>query len=99
MHGLTLIHAKEYWTAPRRLWASVDTGRKPGRLPGGHVGDIADLKKAVMLCPSCVGKFNPKSHGYVTKSNLPFVRGKCDGCKSYMQRGHLFVHHKFAELL
>ena len=99
MHALAVLKGKNFWTPRRRVLASLDTGRKPGRLPGGHVMDLSDLQKAITLCPDCVGKFPSAKAGYVAKKNLPFVRGKCDGCKGYTPRGHLLVHHTMANLL
>lgn len=96
---VALLKSKDFWTPSRRMWSSADTGRAPGRLPGGHVGDIADLKKSVLLCPDCIGKFNSARAEYVTKKDLPFVRGFCDGCRSFMTRGHLLVHYSLANLL
>lgn len=89
---------KDHWTPQRRLFAGADPGRPSGRLPGGHVVDLADLKKAINLCPSCLPKFNATRHDYVRKPNLPFVRGRCDGCQIYMNRGYLLVHHTMADL-
>ncbi len=79
-----------------RLDAARDPGRPSGRSPGSHVVDLSDLMKAITLCRSCVKKFNSASAGYVTKRNLPFVRGRCDGCQEYTERGHLLVHHSLA---
>jgi hypothetical protein len=97
--ALNVLKSKDFWTPAKRMWAARDTGRAPGRLPGGHVGDIADLKKTVMLCPDCIGKFNSARAEYVIKKDLPFVRGFCDGCRSFMERGHLLVHYTLANLL
>lgn len=87
---------KTYWTPTRRLWAGASQGRKRGRLPGGHVMDLSDLLKAIMLCESCVKKFPSAKVGYVTKRNLPITSGRCDGCQQYAARCHLLVHHTLA---
>ncbi len=92
-----VIHSEQYWTPQRRLMAGQDTGRRPGRLPGGHVGDLADLLKAITLCPDCIGKFNSARAGYVRKKNLPIIRGSCDGCNQYTPQGILLVHHTLAD--
>lgn len=91
-----VIKGKDFWTPQRLLMAGANPGRGKGRLPGGHVLDRADLLKSLVLCGDCVGKFNSAAAGYVTKSNLPFVRGRCDGCQHYTPRGHLLVHHSLA---
>ncbi len=93
-----VLKGKDYWTGPRRLLASKSPGRRPGRLPGGHIADLGDLRKAIILCQFCLPKFNSTAAGYVTKSNLPFVRGNCDGCGNPTERGHLLVHHTLANL-
>lgn len=76
--------------------AGASPGRRPGRLPGGYIADRVDLRKAIALCDGCVGKFDNERVDYVTKSNLPFVCGRCDGCQQFTPRGHLFVHHTLA---
>lgn len=91
-----VVHSKQWWTPRRLLMESVSPGRRPGRLPGGHITDRADLKKAIALCVDCLPKFNATGAGYVTKANLPFVSGRCDGCNQYTPRGHLLVHHTLA---
>ncbi len=92
-----VIHSDQYWTSQRRLMAGRDTGRRPGRLPGGHVSDLADLLKAICLCPDCVGKFNSAAAGYVRKKNLPMVYGRCDGCNCDDGLNHLLVHYTLAD--
>ena len=94
-----VLKGKDFWTGPRRLFASMSPGRRPGRLPGGHIADLGDLKKAITLCAGCLPKFNSAAAGYVAKNNLPFVRGRCDGCSNYGDRGHLLVHHSLANLV
>lgn len=89
---------KDFWTPQRRLFAGAAKGRGKGRLAGGHVLDRADLKKALVLCRSCLPKFDQQKSGYVTKTNLPFVAGRCDGCQQYAPRAHFLVHHSLANL-
>lgn len=94
-----IIHSDEqFWTPLRRLFAGRSLGRRPGRLPGGHIDDLVALRKSITLCAGCVPKFGRKKAGYVTKKNLPFVRGACDGCNEHTERGHLLVHHSLASL-
>jgi hypothetical protein len=95
---VALLKGADHWTPQRRLAAGVAPGRRPGRLPGGHVADRADLRKAITLCDSCLPKFNAASAEYVTKDNLPFVQGACDGCQRFTPRGHLLVHRSVANL-
>lgn len=88
-----IVRSKTFWTPFRRLMAGQSPGRRPGRLPGGHIDDRVGMRKAISLCQYCVGKFNAAKVGYTTKPNLPFVGGRCDGCQQFTPRGHLFVHH------
>ena len=57
------------------------------------MADLADLRKAIILCRSCIGKFNYIAAGYTRKPNLPFVQGRCDGCKQHASNAHFLVHH------
>ncbi len=93
-----VVRSKDFWTPQRRLAAGEDEGRRPGRLPGGHVGDIADLQKSLLFCLDCKKKFNHVKAGYVMKRNLPVVRGWCDGCGQYTPNGRLLVHHTMANI-
>ncbi len=94
-----VIHSeKTYWTPQRRLMSGTARGRRPGRLPGGHIADLVDLKKAITLCGNCQPKFNAVKSGYVTKLNLPVVQGRCDGCSQFTPNGRLLVHHTIASL-
>ena len=95
MNAIAILKGNDFWTPARRFLAGQYTGRKPGRLPGGHVMDLADLMKAIVLCADCVRKFHSAKAGYVTKRNLPFVRTHCDGCKTF-STAHLLVHHTLA---
>lgn len=91
-----IVRGASHWTPRRLLAASVAPGRRPGRLAGGHVIDLADLRKAIVLCHDCKQKFSARRHDYVSKSNLPFVSGRCDGCDRYSPMAVLFVHHTLA---
>ncbi len=93
-----IIHGVDHWTTRRRLGAGQSSGRRSGQTAGGRILDLADLKKAVMLCDGCLPKFNSAEAGYVTKSNLPFAAGRCDGCEQFTPRGHLLVHHTLARI-
>lgn len=91
------IRAEKDWTPSLRLKAGRIRGPRM-QLPGSYVLDRADLKKALMLCASCLPKFDAVRAGYVTKKNLPLVRGRCDGCQQHAERGNLLVHHSLANL-
>ena len=91
------IHGAKYWTPKRILDSGESSGRPSGQLPGSHVLDLSDLKKALTLCDSCLPKFDSKTAGYVTKKNLPLVQGRCDGCQEMTAQGHLLVNKEFAD--
>lgn len=92
------LHTKP-WTGRRRLMDARSPGIRSGRLPGGHIADRVDLRKAITFCPSCLPKFNAERAEYVTKRNLPIVRGRCDGCMQYTGHGRLLVHYSLASTL
>lgn len=94
-----VVKGKDFWTGPRRFFAQKYTGRRPGRLPGGHIADLADLRKGIILCRDCVPKFNSSRSGYVYKPDMPTVRGDCDGCKEFTVNGRFLVHHSLANLV
>jgi len=56
----------------------------PGRRTNGSqsaaswIADLTDLKKLILLCSWCRGKFNPRRHGY-RKFYVPDMSGKTDG--------------------
>ena len=96
---VAVLKGKDFWTGPRRFFDQRDRGRPAGRLPGGYIADLADLRKGIILCRYCVPKFCSPKVGYVAKKNLPFVMGNCDGCNNFGTRQHFLVHHTFANLL
>jgi len=67
-------------------------GRKRGKPVGSHVIDLADLKKAIVLCPMCVRGFDVKKHHYVQHRTIPYVQGQCDACRNHSTRAFMFVH-------
>ena len=91
------IRTEKQWTPQMRLVDGQVKGPR-GQSAGSYVLDRADLLKALTLCDTCLPKFDSRRAGYVTKSNLPFVQGRCDGCQSFVARGHLLVHHSLANL-
>ncbi len=94
-----VLKGKGFWTPERRVMAGQSPGRAPGRLPGGHVGDRADLKKALIFCDYCLPKFNHIKAGYTKQRNLPVVSGRCDGCTQFQPRAHLLVHYSTTNLV
>lgn len=69
----------------------------PGRRTDGKqsaatwVTDLTALRKVVILCSFCRGKFNPRRHGYrriytpdpTGKTDGYTVNGDCDACKGW----------------
>jgi hypothetical protein len=99
MFAPAIVHSEKEITNTQRLAWGEDPGRRPGRTVGGHIDDMVALTQSVVLCPSCRPKFDAKRNGYITKRNLPFVSGRCDGCENYHPRMHLLVDRKFASTL
>ncbi len=93
-----VLKGKDFWTPFRRVMAGVARGRRPGRLPGGHIDDRVGLRQAIQLCRDCRPKFDAAKAGYVTKLNIPIVRGRCDGCQHYTERADFLVHSSLAGL-
>lgn len=77
-------------------WARIASyqGRPQGRVAGGHLDDLASLKKAIWLCPGtsgCARKFNAKGYEYGRNPRMPVVRGRCDGCNQFHPGCVLFI--------
>lgn len=68
----------------------------PGRRTDGRqsaaswIADLTDLRKLILLCSFCQGKFNPRRHGYrvfytpdpTSKTDGYVSNGICDACKA-----------------
>ncbi len=67
-------------------------GNHRGRTAGSYVLDLADLKKAIVLCDQCRRKFNAR--GYVAHKTIPRVTGQCDACK-LIGVNNMYVHESF----
>lgn len=84
------------FTVRDRLKAcELPPGPPKRRVPGGFVaGDLAELKKSILLCPSCHHKFDWKRYCYypVWKYEHMNVRGNCDACKAHTDVGRFFLH-------
>jgi len=89
------ILIRKHFTKEDHVRNAEATGRRRGKPVGSYIVDLADLKKAIVLCSSCVSGFNPKPHHYVRHKTIPYVRGQCDGCKGIFQRALMFVHESF----
>jgi hypothetical protein len=69
-------------------------GRKPGKLAGTEVLDLAALMKSLVLCRLCRMKFDHKRHGYIRTTRWGWVGGKCDGCAEMSMQNYFYVHEK-----
>lgn len=90
----TILVKRKDWTPADRLKAMEAPGRKAGRSHGGFVaGDLAELKKAIILCEACQHKFDCKRHGYysVWKYEKTPVMGNCDACRVMCTEARLFL--------
>ena len=87
--SVTLLVPRQ-WTKADRLQASEDRGRHWKRVPGGYIGDLADLRKAIVLCSFCAHKFNHRQPKYRKETDFQAV-GRCDGCKAHDIRCTLYV--------
>ncbi len=68
--------------------AKGQRGAPAKRLPGGWIGDLVALGKAVVLCDWCRRKFDFRKAGYERRQLWPgqrFVMGDCDGCGRWCQ--------------
>lgn len=82
----------EGFTKREQLVAKEAKGRPWHRPAGGWVDDLVGRRLMVMLCPFCVGKFNPRVHHYeVWRSHLNSI-GRCDGCNQVSHQIRGFIH-------
>lgn len=72
------------------LGVSMVTARPRGQPPGSYIADLAALGKVIALCGQCEPKFDAFAYDYVTRRDLPFARGYCDGCCNMSERNALF---------
>ncbi len=75
----------------RAMLARVPNGPPSKRTAGGHIYDLVTLGKAIALCDLCNPKFDSSRCGYITKRNIPFVAGQCDGCGTSNPHMRLFL--------
>ncbi len=85
----------EGFSQKERLKADEDSGRPWNRVAGGWISDLASLQKFIMLCPFCLGKFNPRTSGYETWRQNIYSIGKCDGCKNLSTYLKGFIHEEY----
>lgn len=90
-----ILIRRKSWSPGERLKAMEAPGRKAGKPHGAFVaGDLAELKKAIILCDACHHKFDWKRAGYypVYKYEKTPVMGNCDACRVMCQDARLFLY-------
>ena len=93
--SVTTFSPRKAWTKPEVLKSYEAPGRKRGRPPGVWVaGDLAELHKAIWLCPDCDHRFDWKRHHYypVYKYEKTTVQANCDACKAPSRLCRLFLY-------
>ena len=91
----TVYVPKKGWTIWDVLKAMRDPGWKRGRAKGAYVaGDLSELKKTILLCPTCKHGFDWKKHGYysVFHYDQMYVRGQCDVCRGESMQLSMYLH-------
>ena len=100
-HSVSKANASSVFL-PRRAWSQLDVlksmedkGYSKNRLPGAYVaGDLAELRKTILLCPGCIHGFDWKRHGYynVTMYEKLNATGRCDKCKGDSTKLTFYIH-------
>lgn len=71
-------------------------GRKLGGTAGSHMDDMVALKKAIILCFSCLHRFGePRRKNYYKDRRFGYVNGKCDDCRKHYNRAALLIHEEY----
>lgn len=69
-----------------------------GKTVGSHISDMVALRKLIMLCVHCEGKFDRKNAGYLRSRLIPLARGRCDGCYTDGNVCAAFLHQDSHQL-
>ena len=87
-------NSRQVWKgyAPNRVLPE-HPGRKAGQLAGTWVSDLAERRKAIVLCDTpCQSKFYYKRAGYYRDGRYGArAVATCDGCKQFTTRGQLYL--------
>lgn len=89
---MAMILLKNHQTKADYMKSIEAGGKKRGRVAGGWVADLAELKKCITLCPECTPKFNPAKVGYRKEKEFPVCQAKCDGCSTWDIRCSAYFH-------
>jgi hypothetical protein len=78
-----IVIVKRDWGVKDIAKSYEDPGRKKGKPSGSYIDDLVALKKAVILCDSCLHKFNAERAKYEKPARYSTVRAKCDDCREF----------------
>jgi len=70
-------------------------GRKIGKPEGSYMDDLCAMRSCIVLCWRCQHKFDHARHHYYKDRKFDFVRGKCDGCRTFAMKAGFYVHGSF----
>lgn len=104
--GIWKKRGKPFWDDAKAKfsWRSDASERQPvehagakyGQPKGSWIDDLAALKKAIILCWRCQPKFDHKRAKYYKDGRFPYVIGRCDGCRRWMNHEtKLYIHESF----
>lgn len=86
------IHVPQPVTRQRILKSMEAPGRHAKRVAGGWIADFVALKRAIMLCPFCTPKFNPRANHYEHWRRDIWSTARCDGCNQFSTHIKTFIH-------
>lgn len=71
--------------------------RPYGKPHGSHVADLVNAhnKPTFVLCWKCAHKFDHKRSRYYLDRRFPNARGVCEGCRDFVNEGHMYIHESY----
>ena len=85
------IHVPQPYSQKRYMASLEHPGRPSGGTAGSWVADFVALNRAIMLCPFCVNKFNPRANKYEVWRNEIYSIAKCDDCRQTSRQIRTFI--------
>ena len=85
------IHVPQPFSKTRYLGSLEHPGRPSRSIAGGWIADFVALNRAIMLCPFCVHKFNPRQNRYEVWRRDLYSIAKCDDCKQQSRQIRTFI--------
>ncbi len=67
-------------------------GRPQQKSASVWLDELVSLRKALMLCWHCHGKFDHGAAQYHKDTRFPFVWAQCDDCRKHGVQSHLYIH-------